>query len=181
MNNHICFQNNLYMKKILFIVLVIIFAASCNSHFESEISILLDDDDAKFEKKQELSDCLYCMEGLTICEFTLSSETTKKFCNKKTKTLPQSKDSTWCGYGWFVTPIDAYHVGVFDHLNYFGSGKINDMLLKIRGILTADNVFYSFYIRHFDEDNTDYLEPLEVQIFILNPKENTLYIVESLT
>jgi len=165
------------LRGVVFLLFFTFFIVSCNSPYTNTIPSLLDIDTAKVLKEQVIEDCMFCSEGITIYKIKLDSKTIEKFLNNKTKRFPDSKDRSWCGYGWFTTPINADYTNVFNHLNYLSKKKVEKALLEIKNTLKENDVYYAFYIRHFEKD----LDPLEAQIFVLNPRKKTLYIVVSIT
>ena len=138
---------------------------------------MLDIDTAVVLNEKTIEDCAFCSEGVTIYKIKLDAKTIKRFVENETKQLPDNKDSSWCGYGWFTTPIEPCHKNVLNHLNYISRKSVERTLSEIQYILKENDVYYAFYIRYFEND----LDPLEAQIFVLNPHTEMLYIVVSIT
>jgi hypothetical protein len=168
------------MKRIEIVIIFSIFCIffdGCHDPLQENIPLILCISDAEIKSTKTINDYSCTNEGITIKIYELSDITVEKFINT-TKTLPINKeDTTWVNFGWYVTPIDSFYKGVFDHLNYMSPTNVEKTLKTIKNELNENNTFYAFYIRKFDET----IEPLEVQIFVLNPVKKKLYIIISIT
>lgn len=170
-------MKKIFPKRKVFLLFFTFFIASCNSSFTDEISLLLDINTATVLKEQVIEDCRFCSEGVTIYRIKLDDKTIESFINNEKKQFPENKDYTWYGYGWFSSPVEPCYAKVFNHLNHLSKKKVEKALSEIKYVLKENNVYYAFYIRHFEKD----MEALEVQIFVLNPHTKMLYIVVSIT
>jgi hypothetical protein len=161
---------------IIFLVICTLFTG-CYDPLNEDLPLILGVNGVVIKNTKTISDCSFINEGILIRIYELSDATVEEFIHNTNKTLPINKDTTWANFGWYITPIDSRYKGVFDHLNAMSTTNIEKTLQTIKNELKKDNVFCSFYIRIFDE----MIEPLEVQIFVLNPTTKILYMVESIT
>jgi hypothetical protein len=160
---------------IFFVICLII--SGCRDLWKENIPLLLCVNDVEIKNAKTISDYGLINEGITINIYELADVTVEKFVNNENKTLPINSDTTWTNFGWYITPIDSFYKGIFNHLNWISTKNVERILQTVKNELKEENVFYAFYIRKFDEIT----EPLGVQIFILNPRTRILYIIVSIT
>jgi hypothetical protein len=161
---------------IIFLMICTFFNGCYDPFGEEYVSFILCVNNAEVKKIKTLNYGL-AYEGLAINIYELSDATVEEFIYNTNKILPVNKDTAWVNFGWYITPIDSCYKGVFDHLNWVSTTNIEKILQVIKNELKENNIFYAFYIRKFDKK----IEPLEVQLFILNPITKKLYMVESIT
>lgn len=169
-----CINN---IKQLLLLALISFMISCQGSSFKEDLHNILGVTDVEIIENKTTNEFGGFSEGHTIEVYGLSQSTMHNFLELSAKKLPEKlkKEQTWQKHDWSKTPVDSSYNEIFALCLNYSSGniKLEEQLNEIKKVLNKSDVYYSFY---FKPDKTN---PEDVVLFILEPRNGKLYIVES--